>query len=208
MASPRWNPFRRIGAALLGTLLLFAWGCSRSVTSPVPEEKAPARASFARTVMPADLDGADAGGDDLAAVMQDQPAVEIALRGRVPRLAGTAVSRLHGRPVVLALTREAEANLPDRVAGREVAQLVVGDVTAQSYYCGTSTGENDVCNAGTLGAIVTDGTRNYWLSNWHVFARINPLVGDAVVSPGRADAGCGASTAVGTLSCSGRDWRG
>ena len=61
---------------------------------------------------------------------------------------------------------------------------------------GTSGGNvNDAshafCCAGTLGSLVTDGSKQYVLSNNHVLARVNAgLAGEAVDQPGLIDANC------------------
>lgn len=199
MARPKSILTPPMPAALLVAFLFFTWGCSRS-TSPEAEGETPRQAGIARVVVPDDLDAGGADARSMAQALHDQAAVERVLRDRNPGLLGTAVSAVRGRPVVLALTREAQADLPARVGNSAVEQLVVGDVTAQAFYCGSSTGASTVCSAGTLGAIVTDGIRNYWLSNWHVLADNSPLVGELVVSPGRVDVACGTSTTVGTLS--------
>lgn len=196
-------PHRALQSAvvIVGLAALFSWGCSRSVTGPDSASPAPGQGSFARIVTTEQLDAISSTDDDsVAATLRDQAGVELSLRRSAPELLGTATSTFEGRPVVLALTRTPIGALPGRVARREVMQLVVGDVTAQAFYCGTSTGRADECSAGTLGAIVTDGIRNYWLSNWHVFMRPTGKVGDAINSPGRVDVRCGSSNLVGTVS--------
>lgn len=188
-------------AVLIGLAALLSWGCSRSVTGPDSAGPASIQDSFARVVRSEQLDAfGPASGDSLAAATRDQDDVELSLRRAAPGLLGTAVSTFEGRPVVLALTRTPIGALPGRIARREVVQLVVGDVAAQAFCCGTSTGRADECSSGTLGAIVTDGVRNYWLSNWHVFVHPQGKVGDAIDAPGRYDAGCGTSNLVGTVS--------
>jgi len=61
---------------------------------------------------------------------------------------------------------------------------------------GTSGGNVDdvshaFCCAGTLGSLVTDGSKQYILSNAHVLARVNAAApGEAVDQPGLIDVGC------------------
>jgi hypothetical protein len=187
-------------ALLLGAVVL-GWGCSNSVTAPDPAASSAVSVSFAPLVTSEQLDASeDASGDSIAVAVRDQATVEPALKRHSREVVGTAASTFKGHPVVLALTRRPMRALPERVAGRRVMELVVGEVTAQAFYCGTSTGRANMCNAGTLGAIVTDGTRNYWLSNWHVFVRNAGVVGDAINAPGRVDVGCGTSNLVGNVS--------
>lgn len=61
------------------------------------------------------------------------------------------------------------------------------------------------CCSGTLGALVTDGTTNYILSNNHVLGRADQAVaGEDVNQPGLIDANCnvGATTIVGDFTAS------
>lgn len=128
-----------------------------------------------------------------------QAAVEASLAA-IPTVVGTAAGLYRGTPVVIVLTQAPTPGIRAQIAAADAVQFVVGEVQASATYCGTSTSRADLCAAGTLGAIVTDGVRNYWLSNWHVFARTQAAVGDIVDAPGRLDAGCGTSPAVGALS--------
>src|SRR5262249_8801326 len=83
---------------------------------------------------------------------------------------------------------------------------------ARPIALGTSGGNihdasSTACCSGTLGALVTDGTTQYILSNNHVLARSNAgAVGDAIIQPGLVDEApvCtpDASDAVATLT----DW--
>jgi hypothetical protein len=69
---------------------------------------------------------------------------------------------------------------------------------------------NGYCCGGTLGSLVTDGTTQYILSNFHVLAadtaaggnNIVSQIGDAVIQPGLIDVGCNSNKAqvVGTLA--------
>jgi hypothetical protein len=56
---------------------------------------------------------------------------------------------------------------------------------------------NSFCCSGTLGALVTDGTNQYILSNNHVLGRSGAaVVGDDVSQPGLIDNGCRVATVV------------
>jgi hypothetical protein len=57
------------------------------------------------------------------------------------------------------------------------------------------------CCSGTLGALITDGTNQYILSNNHVLARSDQaVVGDDVSQPGLIDNGCRIATVVADFS--------
>ena len=57
------------------------------------------------------------------------------------------------------------------------------------------------CCSGTLGALVTDGTANYILSNNHVLGRSDQAVaGDDVSQPGLIDSNCNVATVVGDFT--------
>ena len=183
----------------MGCAVFLLWGCSRSVTGP--DSGASTARGFARLVTPEQLSAARAASpDSLDAAVAYQSQVQAGLMRLTPEVLGTAASTFEGRPVVLALTRRPVNTLARRFAGREVMQMVVGDMQAQAYYCGTSTSRTDMCAAGTLGAIVTDGVRNYWLSNWHVFVRDFGKAGDPIDSPGLFDGGCAPTNLVGSVT--------
>ncbi len=59
------------------------------------------------------------------------------------------------------------------------------------------------CCSGTLGALVTDGSVQYILSNNHVLARVNQAVaGEDITQPGAVDQNCGtAGTVAGYTTC-------
>ncbi len=126
------------------------------------------------------------------------------LHARILRLdrdvIGTATTVYEGRPVIMVLARSNLRRLPRFLDGQELVQMQADEFHATSYYCGTSSGPENVCNVGTLGAIVTDGVRNYWLSCWHVFVRNTGKTGDYIDSPGLMDHGCTPSTRVGAVS--------
>ena len=187
---------RMIALVIMASTLV---GCLTRSTEPKVADGT-VTGGFARLVTSDMLSAGESVRDSLAEAIRSQNAAHNSILGLGPDIVGTAASTLRGRPVVVALTRRAVARLPARAAGLELAQLVVGDVQASSYYCGTSTGPSTECSAGTLGAIVTDGTRNYWLSNWHVFVRTTGAVGTSILSPGRADAACGSPPVVGSVS--------
>jgi hypothetical protein len=195
-----------VSLALFVALAALA-SCSRSdrITGPAesrtPSGQVAQRSSGeAVTARASELAMAPARAQGLDRALAAQDEVSRSLIGVHGDVVGTAVSIYQGEPVVLALTRRATSGVPATIAGVRVVQYVVDDLHAQAYYCGTSTSRTDQCAAGTLGAIVTDGVRNYWLSNWHVFVESAGAVGDAVDSPGRVDAGCSTTPVVGAVS--------
>lgn len=187
-----------IALAILASTLV---GCLTTLTAPQQNEASrTADGGRARLVTSDLLAAGESVRESLAAAIQSQKTAHEVILRLDPDVVGTAASTLNGHPVVVALTRRTIPGLPARAAGLGLAQLVVGDVRAAGYYCGTSAGPSTQCSSGTLGAIVTDGVRNYWLSNWHVFVRTTGTVGTSILSPGRADAGCGYPPVVGNVS--------
>jgi len=65
---------------------------------------------------------------------------------------------------------------------------------------GVSTGHTS-STAGTIGAVVTDGSQTYALSNWHVFVPAGKAkVGDELLQPGPIDGGVQPADVIGTLA--------
>ena len=81
-----------------------------------------------------------------------------------------------------------------------------GNHRVRNQHLGVSGGNvNDrsrsFCCSGTLGALVTDGTTNYILSNNHVLGRSGQAVaGEDVSQPGLIDANCQVTTVVGDFT--------
>ena len=129
---------------------------------------------------------------------------------KIPDVIGTGTGiGSNGRLAVLVLTRRAGvAGVPSTVDGVQTEVRVVGDVTAYGKpgsggQCGTSTGNNLECSAGTIGAVVLKGSTKYLLSNNHVFARENAAsIGEREDAPGRYDGHpkCAVTPQCGTLS--------
>jgi hypothetical protein len=99
-----------------------------------------------------------------------------------------------GKPAIYVFTsRENVAGIPSIVEGTATRVQYVGEVKAFSEVpSGTSTGNDQECASGTIGCVVTDRathTSNYFLSNNHVFARVNAgAIGERIDYPGRYDA--------------------
>jgi len=153
----------------------------------------------------------------------------------MPNVIGTAITLLDdGSPALMVLTIEplAKNALPLDIEGLPIVEEVSGIIrpmtdmpmasdkagnTAKQtppISMGTSGGwrydlANGYCCGGTLGSLVTNGTTQYVLSNYHVFeadivAGGNSRVattGDYVIQPGLIDVNCSAASAqnVGTL---------
>ncbi len=207
------NLFRHSGLAaiILCSLILTCGGCgleqrilgSQSQERPAAEVVGVSGRTDEAPVVQAgrlNVSGPEVPEAQLAAIANVQEAALKELQGQSHEVVGTAVSMYNGKPVLVALTRSHSRGIPRVSRGADVVELVVGDVRAQSYCCGTSTSRADECASGTLGAIVTDGIRSYWLSNWHVFVHPQGKVGDNVCSPGRYYASCGATPVIGTVS--------
>jgi hypothetical protein len=121
---------------------------------------------------------------------------------------GTGVGK-DGKLAVLVLTRrDGVAGIPSHLDGVQTDVRVVGDVVPYAkpggtLQCGTSTGNDKECSAGTIGAVVLKGSTKYLLSNNHVFARENAAsIGEREDAPGRYDAQpkCAQTAQVGTLA--------
>jgi PKD repeat protein len=122
----------------------------------------------------------------------------IRLAGREPSIVVYAVSASHA----------AAARVPARLEGYAVDVVVTGRIDATDYNnpttkerpapSGFSVGHPSI-TAGTIGAIVTDGTNTFILSNNHILANSNDAnIGDAALQPGPHDGGTSADQ-IGTL---------
>jgi len=140
---------------------------------------------------------------DMAATMRIQDTHTAALM-KIPGVIGTGTgATADGRTAVFVLIRQpGVGGIPNTLDGVPVEVRVVGDVHAY-VDCGTSTGRDDECAAGTLGCVVLKGGNKYYLSNNHVFAAENAgHVGDRIDAPGRYDSKpkCASSPQLGTLA--------
>jgi hypothetical protein len=201
-------PRNRTRPVLLLTLLLFAAlalvvsSCSKdqgAFTSPTGSAVSSAVGGGLSPRNPADV----------ALAMRAQNAHTPELM-KIPDVVGTGTGLTsNGRLGVLVLTRRAGvAGIPGSVDGVPTEVRVVGDVVPyappnSTLQCGTSTGNDLECAAGTIGAVVLKGSTKYLLSNNHVFARENDgNIGEREDAPGRYDAKpkCAQSAACGTLA--------
>lgn len=134
--------------------------------------------------------------NDVALTMRAQNAHTPDLM-KIPDVIGTGTGvGSNGRLAVLVLTRRAGvAGIPSTVDGVQTEVRVIGDVVPYAkpggggLQCGTSTGNDLECAAGTIGAVVLKSGTKYLLSNNHVFARENDAsIGEREDAPGRYDA--------------------
>jgi hypothetical protein len=148
--------------------------------------------------------------NDVALAMRAQNAHTPDLM-KIPDVIGTGTGvGSNGRLAVLVLTRRAGVNgIPGSVDGVQTEVRVIGDVVPYAkpggggLTCGTSTGNNLECAAGTIGAVVLKGSTKYLLSNNHVYARENAAsIGEREDAPGRYDAHpkCAVTPECGTLA--------
>ena len=189
-------------ATLAALSVLANTGCSKKTT--------PA-ALLSPDVVRSGSDLSIARPGDVAQVMQIQNRHTPELM-RVAGVIGTGTaSTVDGRPEILVLTqREGVRNVPASIDGVPVEVRVVGVVTPYAkpggggtLQCGTSTGNDNECAAGTIGCVVLKGGTKYFLSNNHVFARENAASnGERIDAPGRYDGHpiCAQTPICGTLA--------
>jgi hypothetical protein len=132
-------------------------------------------------------------------------AAEVQLYTKVPGVPRLPAS-LDGVPVSIVVTGEIRA-VP--VVADAPAWPLAGARTDPSgaftrpVPIGVSTGSQQECSVGTIGARVKSGTTTYALSNNHVYALENTApLGSNVLQPGRADLNCGmgSNAVLGPLS--------
>lgn len=137
-----------------------------------------------------------------------------------PDVVGTAIGiNGSGNPIIQVFAAsEGVRGIPQNIEGVPVVVKVTGRLVAYAVshkakqtppiQLGTSGGwkfdlANGYCCGGTLGSLVTDGSKKYILSNWHVlYSDIvsggNGKVassGDPAIQPGLIDVGCNSSNA-------------
>ena len=81
-------------------------------------------------------------------------------------------------------------------------QIIGSAISTLACQAETSTiGARRFCCSGTLGALLTDGTNQYILSNNHVLGRSDQAVaGEDVSQPGMIDSNCNVATIVGDFT--------
>ncbi|HYJ32248.1 MAG TPA: hypothetical protein VE326_03440 [Candidatus Binatia bacterium] len=123
---------------------------------------------------------------------------------------GTGVSAdAAGKAVIVVYTEREGVRVPAEIDGIKTRTLVTGHVIPYarpgggSLQMGNSTGNDNECASGTLGAVVVKGGVDYFLSNNHVFARENAAsIGERIDAPGRYDGKpkCAQTPQIGTLA--------
>jgi hypothetical protein len=115
---------------------------------------------------------------------------------------GTGLNQDGAPAIYVFTTRDNVAGIPSSIEGVRTHIENIGTVVAfgkpsSGYtgtyrgplYSGVSVGNDNECASGTISCVVTDGTKNYLLSNNHVFARENAAAtGERIDQPGRYDA--------------------
>jgi hypothetical protein len=194
---------------LVASLLLFASfalvlvSCSRDQGAALNSPTSSAMSQVAGAALSAH------NAADVAVAMRAQNAHTPDLL-KIPDVIGTGTGvGANGRLAVLVLTRRAGVgNIPGTVDGVQTEVRVVGDVTPYArggggLTCGTSTGNDLECAAGTIGAVVLKGSTKYLLSCNHVYARENAAsIGEREDAPGRYDGKprCSQTPQCGTLA--------
>ena len=191
--------------AFLGLAALVISSCSREHGSPLNSPTSSADARAGNSVLsprnPADV--------ALAMRIQNAHTSDLLKHGDVVGT-GTGIGS-NGYLAVLVLTRRAGVTgIPENLDGIPTEVRVVGDVKAYrkpggggTLQCGTSTGNDLECAAGTIGCVVLRSGTKYFLSNNHVYARENAAsVGEREDAPGRYDGKprCAQTQICGTLS--------
>jgi len=128
----------------------------------------------------------------------------------IPGVNGAAISAdAQGAPVILVLTEsDGVRGIPAALDGIPTRVMVFGKMTAfakpvhgPTVEGGSSTFNENECNAGTLGCVIEASGQQYFLSCNHVFARVNEAsLGEYIVSPGSLDLRCQPSTRIATLA--------
>lgn len=123
---------------------------------------------------------------------------------------GTGVSAdAAGKAVIVVYTEREGVRVPAEIDGIKTRTLVTGRVIPYArpgggtLQMGKSTGNDNECASGTLGAVVVKGGVDYFLSNNHVFARENAAsTGERIDAPGRYDGKpkCAQTPQIGTLA--------
>ncbi|MDH4231832.1 MAG: S1 family peptidase [Nitrospirota bacterium] len=100
---------------------------------------------------------------------------------------------LEGTPVKVSVTGEFYALRPGKGSSGTATKVSTTSVLTPPVPIGVSTGNENECSAGTIGARVTDGVHFYALSNNHVYALENDAPqheSNRVLQPGLYDTGC------------------
>jgi hypothetical protein len=115
-----------------------------------------------------------------------EPAVLVFLKAMPPR--GLLPGLLDGVPVVATVSGEFRALAPPTGSAAGGGGFKTTSKLLMPVPIGVSTGNENECSAGTIGARVKDDRTTYALSNNHVYARENDAsVGESVLQPGLYD---------------------
>jgi hypothetical protein len=180
-----------VGLSLATLAAIIVAGCSRDEANPIaPANNAsPSALSFSSRTIPADAP------EVRAAIAAQNRATHDLLR--IDGVIGTGTSAdERGRPFIIVYADRAEvAGVPVEIEGIATKVWNIGKVVPYAkpgsggpLQMGTSTGNDNECASGTLGCVVVKGGVDYFLSNNHVFARMNDASnGERIDAPGRYD---------------------
>lgn len=145
--------------------------------------------------------GWNEAGQPLIKVFVDPGATVTALATIPASLANFPVSIQRAGPFYALPAQEAVTLLAGAAAGaRDGGGLLPTSRFDRPVPMGVSTGHTR-STAGTIGAVVTDGTKRYALSNWHVFVPGGKArIGDELLQPGPVDGGIQPADVIGTLA--------
>lgn len=201
------RPLRRslllLATVALSASALWVTGCSKD-GAPVlaPQLGSSASSGYAAGVIRLDDPG-------IRSAIASQERATPGLLGN--GIIGTGVSAdAAGKAVIVVYTEREGVRVPAQIDGIATRTLVTGKVlpyarpgSGGSLQMGTSTGNDNECASGTLGAVVVKGGVDYFLSNNHVFARENAAsTGERIDAPGRYDGKpkCAQTPQIGTLA--------
>jgi hypothetical protein len=190
--SPRFSRWSALVLLAVGAVALVAVGCSRDQGAPL----GPLSSGAVSETAPA-FSGRLIAHDSapmLSAVAAQNRATPDLMR--IPGVIGTGASAdERGNPFILVYAdRAGVTGVPARVDGVPTRLWNIGKVVPYAkpgggtLQMGTSTGNDLECASGTLGCVVVKGGVDYFLSNNHVFARMNEASnGERIDAPGRYD---------------------
>jgi len=188
----RFTPlFCTLFVLFAGLSILFLDSCSKTTN--------PASSSYINSQRTYDISSPEISA---AIAIQDKYTDELMQDPNILAV-GTGVTP-NGKPAIMVFSKTEKSNLQSTPAHKIPSMLenipvivnFTDDIkayTLNSRYSpvatGVSIGNYKECAAGTLGAVVSDGTNKYILSNNHVMARENSAsTGEYILQPGRYDA--------------------
>jgi hypothetical protein len=224
--------FRRASLVLsLAVVSFVLWSCEQESAPNAPSSPLPS--SIAPALSQTDWSGQPAFIQQAIAVQGRLEASLLAMPGVIGDGVGLDPTNANAAVILVFTSRAGVEGIPASFEGITLQTTMVGTVTAHAFTgtyrsplpCGVTVGDNTICAAGSIGAIVTSTrtssgsstyggslavyynqyswplkTPKYLLSCNHVLANENSATGpDQQDQPGRVDVSCGTSGAVGKL---------